>query len=58
MRKTYYLIDGTVLSGEVIASYTNTVEIIDDDGNLWSLTRRNIVRICKGKAYADGGVNE
>lgn len=48
-KQTFFLIDGTVLTGEAVGASTDSIEIIDEDGNLWALRLSNVVRIFLGK---------
>lgn len=48
-KQTFFLIDGTVLTGEAVGASTDSVEIIDEDGSLWALRLSNVVRIFLGK---------
>ncbi len=45
-KQTFFLTDGTTLTGEVCRSYTNSVDIVDEDGRSWTLFWQYVVKIC------------
>ena len=48
-KKTFFLIDGTTLTGEIRRLSSSTVDIVDEYGRLWTLFWRHVVKIYNGE---------